>query len=240
MSTFNPYGWLETFQGCDTGFDDCELYAISLIPKSVLTKEAELMQTKWFDYRRLHPTIATLLFIHCYNKAYKGFIRIARDCGMAEGIKAYKGSPLKMLESKEGKVIWKARQVFDQLGIRYDFALRYIMNHYLECGWLKNAPRPHHLTNEDVLVGLMLAWEEEQKRAVQQALDPFYKTENFLGCPDQLAYEAMVIAQIKQRRRRADALHNAIYIDRTIRFEAALQHFSSTEVEEAIELAVSI
>ena len=232
-----PADWLGEFHGSELHFIRCEMFALARIPDSMLKEEAELMQTKWFDYRRLHPTKATLLFIDAYNKAYKGFIRVAKDYGMAEGIKVYKGSPLDMLMSKEGKSVWKARQAFDRLGIRYDFALRFIMNYCLERGWTKG-PRPAHLTNEDMLVMLMLAWEEEQGRVIQRVCDPRYRVENFFGHSDQLAYEALIVSQIKLRRRRSAALHNALYLDCSIRFEEALRQFSPEEIEEAVSMAL--
>lgn len=230
--------WLGEFYGCNFDFDHCEALAIANMPSDILVKESELMQTKWFDYRRLHPMHATLLFIHHYTKAYKGFIRIAKDYGMAEGIKPFKGTAVDLLLSREGGTIWKARQTFDQIGIRYDFALRFIMTYRLEHGWL-HAPRPAHLTDEDMLARMMLAWEDEQRRAVQLVRDPRYRVENFFGNSDQIAYETAVIAQIKQRRNRVPSLHNAIYLDRSVRFEEAIRQFSDEEVDEAINMALA-
>jgi hypothetical protein len=228
--------WFGDFYGHDLSFLHCEVKAIANIEGRLLKREPELLTTKWFDYRRMHPTKATYLFAQCYQKAYQNFMIVTLDHERGRFMKPFKGGP-DVLEAREKKSLWQLRQTADQLGVRYDFFLRFAMNWKIAHNW-HHAPRPSHMnTNEEMLADLVLAWEEECRNSLQICHDERYRAENWFGHADQIAYEAFLVAQIKQRRHHHYSLAAALYTHGVLRIEAALREFPPGVVEQAIAYA---
>ena len=227
-----PTEWFGYFFGHDLGLLHAELLAIQHITPKLLKEEAALYRTKWFDYRRIHPTKATYLLAHCYNRAYQDCMVVMRDRS-GKFMRGFKG--MDFMESREKLSFWRLRQRIDSLGIRYEFFLRKAMDWHVSAGWLQ-PPRPSHLsTNEDMITDVMMAWEEECAARIQYPQDTRYKVENFFGHIDQLDWEAFVIAQIKNRRHPHYALHGAIYDQKVLRIERALQDFDERVIHSAID-----
>ena len=224
--------WFGYFYGHDLTFLHAEHLAIKNITDSLLKKEIELTETKWFDYRRMHPTKATYLCAREYDRAYRDMLVTINDIS-GKYKRGFKG--LDFMESRECKAFWRMRQAIDALGIRYDFFLRHAMNWCIENGW-RQPPRPMHVyTNDDLITDVMLKWEEELNSSIQVCNDDRYTVENFFGHADQLAYEAFVIKHIKTRNHPQYALHNAIYITKSVRIEEALRNFDGRVVEMALQ-----
>lgn len=227
-----PAEWLGYFYGHDLDFLHGETLMLQHVGDKMIKLEAELMRTKWFDYRRLHPTKATYYLAHCYNRAYQDCMVVMRDKS-GRFMRGFKG--MDVMTIYENTRFWKLRQLIDSLGIRYDFFLRHAMEWHIAAGWIR-PPRPSQITaNADMITDVMMAWEEECAARLQFAKDPRYKTPNFFGHMDQIAWEDWLIAQIKTRRHPQYALHAALYIEDTLRIERALQEFDARVVHAAID-----
>lgn len=228
--------WLGHFYGGNLGFQHYEVLTIQHIPFKEYKGEAELMASKWFDYRRLHPMQATYYFVKCYTQAYQNFYRKAINAEVAPFVRCIKEKDF--LEAKERLSIWRLRRLCDQLGVRYDFFLNFAMNHHYRMvadGGKVYPPRPAHLLrNEDMIADAVIAWEEQCQATLQIATDPYYRTSQFVGSRDQLDHEAFVIGQIKQRKVPQYALHAAMYLFDVVRIEEALRHFDEPVVRAAI------
>jgi len=228
-----PADWLGYFYGHDLEFNHAELLAIQHIPKATLKRESELMRTKWFDYRRLHPTKATYYCVHCYTQAYRNCMKQMKDIS-GQYMRGFK--VIDFMESREKTAVWKLRQLIDSLGIRYEFFMHHAMEWHILAGWLQ-PPRPCHLaSNTDMITDIMLLWEEECKAKMQYARDPRYKVGNWFGHSDQIAYEKFLIEQINQRRHPQYALQSALYIENALRIEAAIENFNERVLNEAVAL----
>ena len=224
--------WFGYFYGHDLSFLHAEMLAIQHVPAALLKKEAALYRTKWFDYRRMHPTKATYFLAQCYNRAYQDCMSVMRDRS-GRFMRGFKG--MDFMESRERLSFWRLRQLIDSLGIRYDFFLRRAMTWHIEAGWLQ-PPRPSHLaTNQDMITDVMMAWEEECAARLQFPKDTRYKVANFFGHADQLDWEKFAVDQIKTRRHPQYALHAALYIEQSLRIEAALREFDERVIQAAIE-----
>jgi hypothetical protein len=233
-SISRPIDTFGYFYGHELTFLDCEVIALSRIPSNLRKKEAELMRTRWFDYRRLHPTKATYLFAHAYNKAYQNCVAVMKDVGL-RFMKGYKGADA--LDVHEKLSFWRARQLVDSLGIRYDFFLRKAMDWHIEAGWIQ-PPRPSHLaSNPDMITDVMMAWEEECAARLQFPLDDRYKVRNWFGHIDQRDWEAWLVKQIMTRRHPQYGLHAALYIERVLRIETAIQSFERGVLEAVFDSA---
>jgi len=228
----HPADWLGYFYGHDLNLLHAELLAIQHVPDSLLKKEAALMRTKWFDYRRMHPTKSTYYLAQCYNRAYQDCVSVMKDRS-GKFMRGFKG--LDVLQSKEKLAFWRLRQLIDSLGMRYDFFLRHAMDWHVLNGWLQ-PPRPSHLgANQDMITDVMMAWEEECAARLQFCKDERYKSRNFFGHIDQIAYEDFIVAQLGMRRHPQYGLHAALYIEDAIRIERALQAFDHRVVQAAID-----
>jgi len=228
--------WLGHFYGGSLGFLHYEVLTIQHIPFKEYENEAELMASKWFDYRRLHPMQATYYFVKCYTEAYQAFYRKAIDAEVAPFVRCIKKRDF--LEAKERLSMWRLRRLCDQLGMRYDFFLNFAMNYHYRM--MTNdgkvyPPRPAHLlNNEDLIADAVIAWEEQCQATLQIAADPYYRTSQFVGSRDQLAHEAFVVGLIKQRRVPKYSLHVAMYLRDVVRIEEALRHFDNDVIKAAI------
>jgi len=228
--------WFGDFYGHDLSFLRCEVAAIANIDGKLLKREPELLTTKWFDYRRMHPTKATYLFAQCYLKAYQDFMVTTLDYQRGKFMRPFKGSE-DFMQAKEKKALWMLRQTGDQLGIRYNFFLRFAMNWMMARSW-HHAPRPSHINaNEEMLAEMVIAWEEECRNSLQICQDQRYLAANWFGHADQIAYEQFLITQIKQRRHAHYSLAAALYTHGVLRIEAAIQNFPPGTLDQALKLA---
>lgn len=231
--------WLGNFYGGNLGFLNYEILTIQHIPHADLKREVGLMDAKWFDYRRLHPMQATYYLVRCYNDAYQAFVRKAIDAAKAPFMRGIKDHDF--LNSKEKMTFWRLRQNLDQYGLPYDFFLTFAMGwHYRTVANGKiYAPRPNHFVkNEELFADAILAWEEQCKTSLRISSDPYYRASNFTGSKDQIAHEAFVIGQIKQRRLPQYSLHAAMYLFDVVRIEEALRQFDQRIVDSAIQEVV--
>jgi len=223
------------FFGQTLTFAECEVLAIANIDRRILAVETKLYASKWFDYRALHPAMATYLCVHYYNRSYGDFVGQCFDRGKRFMV-GFKGKDF--MNSREKQSFWKLRQRIDELGIRYDFFMRKAMDWCIAHGW-RQPPRPAHIaSNAELIVDVANAWAMECRAKIQFAVDPRYTAERFVGAADQLAYEDYLLAAIMQRAHPKFALQSALYVYGALRIEAALARCPLSAIESAIEISL--
>jgi hypothetical protein len=206
------------------------------IPNDLLRKEPALMQSKWFDYRRLHPVMATQLFVKAYNRAYGNFLATTTDVGL-KYLPAFKGRDLLADKHRERKTVWKLRQLADEHGVPYDVFMNAAMRFYQREGWM-HVPRPSHiLSNELALLHVLDTWQNTKRDMPVWASLSFYTVDEWTGHPDQLAYEEHLLQFIRARAVKSYIVHQAVYLRRALRFERALQECDLGTLETALTLA---
>lgn len=215
---------------------DCELLALTKVQPIYRQREADLFQRKWFDYRHLHPVQATYLFAECYQEAMKKAYIENKDKASAEDAIAFKGDIFTGVQAHELTSIWRARQMLDALGLRYEFALRYAVRRFSDIGW-RIFPRPNQLYGEEFLLDARDAWHIECEASLQIPLHERFQMAHFIGHSDQLAYQAWLIEQIKKRPVQYTALARAINAG-VFSKELALRHFTSSVCKKAFERIV--
>lgn len=220
-----------TFFGQTLTHEECEVLAIARIDRKLLAAEPALYESKWFDYRPLHPVMATYLCVHYYNRAFGDFVGKYFDHGRRFMV-GFKGKDF--MNTREFKSFWRLRQKADELGIRYDFFMREAMNFCAAHGW-RQPPRPQMIsTNNDMLVEITNKWAMECRAKIQFAVSPRFQVEHFVGGRDQLAYEDYLIGEIMKRPHPKYALHAALYIYGHLRIEAALAKLPDSAIEGAL------
>lgn len=88
-----------SFYGCELDPAQADIATIQHIQPKLLKQEPELMRKKWFDYRRMHPTVATYLFVAEYIKAFKRMTAAAFDVDRSKFVKGMK--EIDFMDSRE-------------------------------------------------------------------------------------------------------------------------------------------
>ena len=188
----DPFNYL----GAALTWDDCEMLAIARISEPHRRGEPDLFQTKWFDYRAIHPVAATYMYADRYAAAVRDIYAQTRDVDDAETITPFE--PDDVFNCRELLGFWLARQALDRIGVRYEFALRYAMNRFALRGW-HYFPRPNQLYTEELLLDVKDAWNEECKNSLQIAKHERFQTANYIAHPDQIAYQTWIMSQVVTR-----------------------------------------
>lgn len=97
---------LEKFPGDNLTPDQYDLLALQAIKEKYLNEEPELFDTKWFDYRHLHPTAATYLYAQHYILEYRKIYRKIKDVDRSETV-----LPISHPDIKRDKKLWKSIQM---------------------------------------------------------------------------------------------------------------------------------
>ena len=214
--------------------DDCEALALTKIHANVRKEESALMATRWFDYRLLHPVQATLFFARVYENAIRDIHARTKDQLEAESVLVLDDA--NVLNTRDGTSYWQARQACDRIGCRYDFALRWIMNRYTDRGW-QVFPRPNQLYGVELVMDLADAWAIECSASLQFPISPFYRTEHYVGHPDQDAYQAWLVGQIKSRTAEHWRPLSRAMGERVIDVDLALREFGPEATSKARRFA---
>jgi hypothetical protein len=185
-----------TFYGKELTVADCEILALTRVDPSLRAAESLLFGRKWFDYRVFHPVQATYLFAHEYAESTKRAYARQKDIRTVAGVQGFDVE--KLFENRELSAMWRARQSFDAIGCRYDFAIDFIMRRFCERGW-RVCPRPNQLYAEEVVLDVRDAWQRECKAKMQIAKQERFDARRYTGHPDQKAYQAWQVDQVKTR-----------------------------------------
>lgn len=213
------------FPGAELDVLACEALLNTRWPVADARREAELMRSKWWDYRLLHAVHATYFFAHILDAETRQIIRTYLDDAPARV--ATNGQVVDWHVIKAGDVFqppvspvparqayWKrkvtglirARQVADRDGIPYDLFCREGLRHYyLGAGTYVFDKRggkviePNLLYNEACLLVIRGKWLEQMQMRVQHAAHPIYLVQNDDGHPDRLAHRLWLVEQLRCR-----------------------------------------
>jgi hypothetical protein len=209
------------FAGSELDILACEALLHTRWAEAERRREPELMRSKWWDYRLLHPVHATYLFSHILDRELRAIIRHHLDDAPARVTST--GRVLDWHAVKEGDVFeppanpqrhtyWKrkmlglirARQTADADGIPYDLFCREGLRHYyLGAGSYmlgrSKVPEPNLLYSDACLLTIRTKWLETLQMRVQHAQHPSYLVQNDDGHPDRLAHRIWLAGQLRQR-----------------------------------------
>lgn len=234
--------WTGEFYNDNLAFDHYEILTINHVPPKERKIETELMTTKWFDYRLMHPMYATYYFYHLFVKEYQAFIAKHINFESAPFIFPFKGDARRdFLRATEKLSIWRLRQKADMLGIRYDFFLKTAFNkiYRMIAGGRVVPPRPAMLGKEDLLAEIHNEWSDMCKASLQIACSPYFHVSNFDNSLIQRDHERFVLSQVAQRSVPYYSLSACLHDYEVISIEAALQSFDQQTVDLAINHSIS-
>ena len=136
-----------SFIGCDFPQHELDAATVCLVDSKHLRTEAELFNSKWWDYRLIHPLTATYMFAHEYKKAIKAGLRVRSDLYKAANYKGLKHEDFLQTSKSTITGMWKARQRADKEGVPYDFWCRSAMKFAEQRQW-KYLPKPTQLYSD--------------------------------------------------------------------------------------------
>lgn len=192
--------------------------------------EPGLMAMKWFDYRFMHPVLATYYYAQCYRRVYKRKWERhvdRRTSVYAAGIKA---DDLFKADNATIRACWTGRQTADYFGMPYELYIELAMERAM--GWKRDfLPRPQQLYSEQLTNAAHAGWVERQASRLFVAADPRYRLGAWRGdgTAHQRAHEAWVCDQLAKRTpgSRAILLGTYLWRDPVVRERFALERFGA-------------
>ena len=253
----SPFG---DYFGAELSQLDCERLALERISGKLLQREASLFATKWFDYRGMHPTKATYLFVALFDKAFVRQIQRRIDHEIVNW-HSFKGEDflnltveVRIRDEKKRKekierevrartrtytAFWKARQTADALGVPYDFYANKVMQ-WADMNIWQRVPGPNHAYSPEVVEFIKSAWEGACNDAIPKPLSGRFFAETFEGAPDQIEFQEWLCERIKRRPNVPVALASNLYLEKRLVREIAEDHFDPSDLARADSFAAQL
>jgi hypothetical protein len=207
-----------TFYGSDLSLEEADRVGM-LIDEEHRVAEAELFSTKWFDYRRMHPVVATYRFAHDYSQAALRFY--TKTCS-AEPPRSLLVTD-DVFEHRAVTSFWLARQCADRVGCPYTYMLDYAAERFFDRHF-SSYPQPNQLYGEEFELDLADRWRVWNDLGVRYSRDP-----ETVGTPE---HQAWVIERIARYRVKAGVLARMLN-EGVLTPEVIERHFGETELKHA-------
>ena len=115
--------------GMEASALNADKFMLEYIDAAMRDEEESLYETKWFDYRPMHPFHATMYFVHRYHVLAAAVTEREVGAGPAAGLRAKAQKyDLRRLDGPRAlatiRAFWKARQAADAIGCPYDVYIR--------------------------------------------------------------------------------------------------------------------
>lgn len=176
---------------------DKDKWVVENVGLSRTKQELHLFQSKWFDYRQLHPMDATLLFAESYKKQYALIMSShgREDFRKAPYRSGLKRVPFIKLSKANITSLWKARQKADELGIDYDYFVSTMLSIAARREW-NELPRPQHLWQDDLLEIFIDKHQKRQGTRLNGSTLSYFTVNEYVGDEVQEAHRRYVMEQI--------------------------------------------
>lgn len=220
----------------DMSTEEMDSVVIDAVPRELLTREPDLMRSKWFDYRILHPWQATAIFLEAYRSEH-GWIMRKREDFTTHWFK--RGITLARLHNaKPGQMVsvWKARQAADSIGAPYDFYCRSLLDWAEKRNW-ENLPRMNQLYSDDHIAVSKEMWEDGKRYRLRTATEPCFHRD----AGDewyQRDYRLFLVEQVRMRSCPEFSLATLVYQHEHLSERDVVQHFGESALRQARRAAV--
>lgn len=217
------------------------------IKPSLTEGESALYNTKWWDYRFLHPMEATYLFAAEYVKAYTAVMRRRVDIKRVGNIRPLKNKDFLKCDQKVITGMWKARRYADACGIPYNFWCIQALVYAEVMNW-NYMPKPFQLYVNNAkgegfvtMVEFVLrSWDERQQSVVQHATHPFYVAPTSPMHPYQIAHARMLMKRVNAAAHKPALLWDLVYNKRLLPEGVVLKSFGKESGGNLLQQARSL
>jgi hypothetical protein len=212
-----------------------ELQVMTRIPRELRELEADLRETMWFDYRLCHPAQVTIHYAACYNDALRRFCEVGHDRDKLDKLRV--NEPHLVYGTRESTAFTIARQSLDRIGCRYEWAMHFLVNRYIERGW-RAMPRPNQLYGEELLMDLRDAWKTECAASLQ--IPKSHGMKVIEGLPlthTQRQYADWVFGQVRARTRDFHRPLSRLLTEQVVSRDAIELEFGTATLERSLRAA---
>lgn len=208
--------------------DEAQVWSAEIehIPAEVRRLEAELYQTRWFDYWGLLPLQATHKFALAYCQAYQDAYAHSYDLEASRHQKPLRVDSL--IGSPDLVALTRARQAADSFGCKYEYYLSRAFKRCFERCW-RYLPRPNQLYSEELVMDVRDQWEADKAQSLQLASPAV----NDCAHPAHDAYHLYLVEQIKNRGEPVGVIARLVYRAHLLPEHVAQEHFSAELMERA-------
>lgn len=196
--------------------------------------EAALFETKWFDYRFMHPVAATYVFARAYRDVFARLYRRHFDHSVDRD-PFWNTNDVFDLHPSVVTGLYRARQHADACGIPYPYYVEFVM----EAGMRykrKALSRPSQCYQPDAIKVAIKEWEQRLGTRMFIAKDPRFRLNRYRGLASQLAHIRWVLEQCSRRPNPAEALA-ICFKENVLPARVAAAKFGQPIVERALQIA---
>ncbi len=240
--------WLDKYPIPLVNERQMEIQTHDRIKPDIRALEPALFQTKWFDYRQLHPFQATAMFAEIFTQCWREALKRYYDIQLYEsGLRPWAASDPTMLSKEVYTTIWKARQVADDYGIPYNvFCNLTIKEASFGRMWSKSkvrgkvtilSPLPVNLYSDRVLKDLRESWIDRRKANIFHAQTNYFLTEEYVENPAQIAHHNWLLGEINTRSDKVSQICRFVYELKLIPENKAINAFGKDLVLTAQKLS---
>lgn len=177
--------------------------------------EADLFDTKWFDYRDMHPLMATCMFTEAYKRQYSQIM-------LSHGREHFESAPfsigLKRLPYQELATVnktslWKARQFADRYCCSYDYFISTVLSAAATRLWDK-LPRPQHLWQPELIEIFEYKLAKRSGTRLDDSLVSFRHMGDMQRNPIQESYFSWILERIHDitREKRIRMIYSIVFL----------------------------
>lgn len=222
---------METYFGDDLTVDRYDELALFKINEKVLAGESELFQSKWFDYRHLHPTQATYLFAAHFTAEYRKMYQKIRDCERGKYITGSKGKDAMDKGTTLG--FWKGRQAADKIGMPYGLYIGSAMRFLVGVNTWQRIPNPTQLYSDKVKEFMTTEWVNLLNYDIITPETAHLSDDNAFCIQCKHDIERWLLERIVERKNPHYSLAHFMFEKKLISAETALRYVSSELIERA-------
>lgn len=220
---------MEQFSETDLTPAELELRGIKIDPTH-RQDEPELMQRRWFDYRDMHPVLATYEYARCYKTQTRKFYEMNIDIRTVEDARAF--TPDDIFMSRDITAMWLARRAADALGVPYPFILQFAQDRFLSRAQ-RTFPRPNQLYGEEFELDAKAEWGARLDRQITYGSTARYLASSYKRHPYQDEHIDFLIKQVARRQGSKHRLLARLFHEDRLTPTMAAAHFSEEEVSAA-------
>lgn len=202
---------------------------------SLLVNESDLFETKWLDYRHLHPTSATYLFAHHYTSEYRKVYQKIRDVEKGKYVTGSKGKDA--MKKRASLAFWKGRQSADELGMPYNLYIGSALRFLIQDTIWQRIPQPTHLYSDKVRCFMINEWDTILKTSIIEPDTSFLIDDNEFNTHHKQEIERYLCEQIMKRENVVFGLSHFMFERNLITENFALQYVSLETIQKAKRLA---
>lgn len=245
---------LGTFRGSELSEVELDAILAFAFSKDDIEAGRAFFETKWWDYRFIHPGYCFFLYAHEYGEAVTRWrsmfgvspyaVMSATDHPIFRRERSRKGNTTTftgkhiLAPASYRTGLWRGMTFADAYGVPYDRWVELAFQWAFESKW-ERIPQPTALYTTGAAEFILDRWEEEKKDLLRLPADPIYLVENDQGHRWQRAEHEWLLGLIKARPQPAHALAQYGFKENRVPLDLAEARLGRPTVERAAMLAIS-